>query len=330
MRRARLLLPVAVTAVLCWVLLREVDVTALGRLLTRVDRPLLGAFAVLGVLGLLVRTLRYGVLLGGRAPFLPLMLVTAARNFLVDLLPARVGSLSYVYLLNRRVGVPIEPVLSSFLLSFVYDLLAMALLIAVALTLEFGRFRGADTLALLLAVFAAGSVTAFALLGPSLDFAAGIVRRLGRPIALKAADLLARTAVEIVAAGGPARVSGILALSFLIRLLKFGAYWMLLLAVLHERGTTAADLPFWTVFLGIAGAELSATLPIHGIAGFGTYEAAWTIGFTQLGVDRETAILSGFATHLLSQAWDYSTGIVALGVVLGWRGPVDRVSGDAR
>ncbi|MGH7819173.1 MAG: lysylphosphatidylglycerol synthase domain-containing protein, partial [Candidatus Binatia bacterium] len=260
------------------------------------------------------------VLLRGRAPFLPLMLVTAARNFLVDLLPARVGSLSYVYLLTRRVGVPLEPVLSSFLLSFVYDLLAMALLLAVALSLEFGRFRGAATLAMLLVVFAAGSVIAFAFLAPALRLAARVLRRLRTAIARKAADVLSQTATETAAVGGPARISALLALSFVIRLLKFGAYWMLLLAVLHERGTTAADLPFWTVFLGIAGAELAATLPLHGIAGFGTYEAAWTIGFTQLGVDRDTAILSGFATHLISQAWDYSTGVVALGVVLGRRG----------
>jgi uncharacterized membrane protein YbhN (UPF0104 family) len=65
------------------------------------------------------------------------------------------------------------------------------------------------------------------------------------------------------------------------------------------------------VFLGVAGAELSATLPLHSLAGFGTYEAAWTLGFTQLGMSTEIAILSGFATHLLSQVHDYGLGLLA-------------------
>lgn len=108
----------------------------------------------------------------------------------------------------------------------------------------------------------------------------------------------------------------LIALSVLIRLLKFAAYWSLLLGVVREHGLTAADLPFWKVLLGIAGAELSATLPIHGIAGFGTYETAWALGFSRLGLSSRVAILSGFATHLLSQLYDYSVGLVALALAL--------------
>lgn len=313
---ARFALSALVTGALCGFLLREVDLGELTSLVRRAHRPLLAGFLVLSLAGLLARALRYRILLGGEIAFLPLLLVTAARNFLVDLLPARVGSLSYVYLLTRRLGARLEPVLSSFLLSFTYDLLAMALLIAVALLLELGRFEGAGTLAALLAIFAAGSVAAFVSLAPGLRLLGRAVERFSGPA--RAARIEA-TAAEIARAGGPGRIAAILGLSVAIRGIKFAAYWLLLLAVLHERGVESAALPFWRVFLGIAGAELSATLPVHGIAGFGTYETAWTLGFTRLGLDRETAILSGFATHLLSQVYDYSLGLVALAVMLAWR-----------
>ncbi len=118
--------------------------------------------------------------------------------------------------------------------------------------------------------------------------------------------------------GGPEKVFALIGLSVVIRLLKFAAYWSLLLGVVGEHDLGAKDLPFWSVFLGIAGAELSATLPIHGIAGFGTYETAWKLGFERLGVSPRVAILSGFATHLLSQVYDYSLGLVALGLALAW------------
>ncbi|MGH7804342.1 MAG: lysylphosphatidylglycerol synthase transmembrane domain-containing protein, partial [Candidatus Binatia bacterium] len=248
-------------------LLSGIDRGALVDLVRRVDRPLFAVFVALSFAGLFVRALRYSMLLRGRAGFWPVVGVTAARNFLVDLLPARIGSLSYVYLLTARVGVPLEPVLSSFVLSFVYDLLAMALLVGLALSLELGSFQGAGTLAVLLAIFAAASVAVFVSLAPAVRFAARVVERIPRLAGIR--PRLEATATEIEATGRGARALGLVAISFVIRILKFGAYWALLLAVLHERGFGTTELPFWRVFLGIAAAELSATLPIHGIAGFG-------------------------------------------------------------
>lgn len=61
-------------------------------------------------------------------------------------------------------------------------------------------------------------------------------------------------------------------------------------------------------------------LPISGLAAIGTWEAAWTLAFTRLGLDAEVAVISGFATHVLSQLHDYSLGIVAL-IVLMWPWP---------
>ncbi len=306
----------AVSGSLCFVLLRQVDPQELGRWLAAVDRPLFAGYLLLSLLGLLARSWRYRMLLGKWIGLPPLVLVTAARNFLVDLLPARVGSLSYVYLLTRRFGVPLEPVLSSFVLTFFYDLLAMTLLVGAALTMEFGRVEGGAALGAAAAVLGGGVVVVFLRLAPGLRFAAKLLRRFGRGAPI--AGRIDEVAHEVERSSEAGQTVRLLAISFLIRLLKFAAYWSLLLAVVREHSLTAAELPFWKVFLGIAGAELSATLPIHGLAGIGSYETAWAIGFSQLGVPPRVAILSGFATHLLSQLYDYSLGVVALLVALAW------------
>jgi len=306
----------AVTAALCALLFRRVDSRELADWLVRVDRGYFAGYVALSIVGLLARSARYYLLIGRWVGFAPLVLVTAARNFLVDLLPARIGSLSYVYLLTRRFQAPLGPVLSSFVLTFLYDLLAMTVLLAVALGLQFGRFEGAFVLAGATSVFAVLVVVAFFGLSPALRGSASGLERLPR-----AADLsrrLRQVAAEVDESGGVGATLTLLGISLVIRLLKFGAYWLLLLGVVREHDVTAAELPFWTVFLGIAGAELSATLPIHGIAGFGTYETAWTIGFRRLGLSSRVAILSGFATHLLSQLYDYSVGLVGLAAALAW------------
>ena len=144
---ARSLGSLAVTVALCILLFRRVDSGDLVDWLLRVDRRYFAGYVVLSIVGLLVRSARYYLLIGRWVGFVPLVLVTAARNFLVDLLPARIGSLSYVYLLTRRFEAPLGPVLSSFVLTFLYDLLAMTVLVGVALGLQFGRFEGAAALA---------------------------------------------------------------------------------------------------------------------------------------------------------------------------------------
>ena len=310
-----------VSVTLCLLLLRQIDPREILQWLTRVDRSLFAGYVLLSIAGLLARSWRYRMLVGEWVGLFPLVLVTAARNFLVDLLPARIGSLSYVYLLTRRFGVPLEPVLSSFVVTFFYDLFAMTLLVGAAVALEFGRFEGGVALGTVAAGLGVVVVLLFLRLAPALRLLAVRLRRVagGEAVAARFEQI----ALEVERSHARGLTLGLLGISFVIRLLKFAAYWSLLLGVLREHDLGAADLPFWRVFLGIAGAELSATLPIHGIAGFGTYETAWAIGFRELGVPSRVAILSGFATHLLSQIYDYSVGLTALALALVWSRPRD-------
>jgi uncharacterized membrane protein YbhN (UPF0104 family) len=314
----RPLASLGLTAALCFLLLKKVDVHELGDWLIRVDPRYYAGYVVLSVAGLLARALRYRMLLGPSVGFAPLVLVTAARNFLVDLLPARVGSLSYVYLLTRRFGAPLDPVLSSFVLTFLYDALAMTLLLGVALVLALGRLEASAALGAVSIVIAILVVVVFARLPACLRTAAARLRAGTRPWTRSAASRLDDVAREVERSGGAWRTVVLTAMSVVIRLLKFSAYWSLLLGVVREHGLDAVALPFWKVFLAIAGAELSATLPVHGIGGFGTYETAWALGFAELGLSSRVAILSGFATHLLSQVYDYSVGLVALAIALAW------------
>ncbi len=60
------------------------------------------AFLGLFATGVAARTTRFWVLLGRTLPFRAVLGITLVRNLLVDLLPARLGELSYVYLVTTR------------------------------------------------------------------------------------------------------------------------------------------------------------------------------------------------------------------------------------
>jgi len=291
-------------------LLRQIDPRELLTTLDRLYWPSVATYVALALAGLTARAYRYFLLLSGRVGLGSLMIVTLVRNLFVDLLPARIGSLAYVYVVTQRCGVPLRDGLASFLLAFVFDFLAIAPLLLLALAVVGSGITGWWVLLLLAGVVTVAALFAFYGLAPALDLVAAGCARTQR---LHAVATKARETVESLREIRRRRVLGkVFWVSIVVRLFKFSAYYTLLHAVLVSRGFTLATLNPFSVFLGVAGAELSATLPIHSLAGFGTYEAAWALGFTRLGFSKELAILSGFATHLLSQIHDYSLGLLAL------------------
>jgi hypothetical protein len=101
--------------------------------------------------------------------------------------------------------------------------------------------------------------------------------------------------------------------SFFVRIFKYGSLYFLLHSVLFHLNFKIKDLNFFKIFLGILGAEFSALLPVHGIAGIGTWESAWTLAFKWMGyLDPKVAIISGFGVHMTTQVFEYFLGIMGL------------------
>ncbi len=57
------------------------------------------------------------------------------------------------------------------------------------------------------------------------------------------------------------------------------------------------EIVFSSVVIGSTLAIMTNVLPINSIAGFGTIEAGWTVGYMMLGFDRNIAIFSAFLVH---------------------------------
>jgi uncharacterized membrane protein YbhN (UPF0104 family) len=294
----------------------DVDPRALGPLIARISVRGVAAFLLVSFAALVLRALRYWVLLERRAPLGTLALVTLVRNLFVDLFPARTGAAaSYLYLITVRLGLPVEAAIASFTLSIVLDTLALAPLLLIAALVV-----GAGPVPPLLLVggslvLLAGSVVALVLLPAGLRLAARVAAGLPAWLAAVGAPI-GRAAGEIQRLDGRRVLAPAVALSLLLRLTKYGAYYCLLQAILAGAGQ-AADLDFLRVFLSVAGAELAASLPLPTLASLGPYEAAGALGFAYwLGLPRDLAALSATAFHALSQLHDYGLGLLALLVIM--------------
>lgn len=87
-------------------LLSQVDLRQMREAVARMEVAPLLAFVALLLTGVVARALRFWVLLGRTVSLRLLLGIVMVRNLFVDLLPARLGELVYVYLLTRRGGRP--------------------------------------------------------------------------------------------------------------------------------------------------------------------------------------------------------------------------------
>ncbi|MDH4197175.1 MAG: flippase-like domain-containing protein [Candidatus Aminicenantes bacterium] len=321
-RLVYILISLALSVVLLALLFTQLETGDLARVLRSLFLPALFAYMAASLAGTLLRTWRYRLLFGrGLVRWPHLLLATFVRNSFVDLLPARAGSLSFIYILNSRLSVPFETVTSVFVVSFVYDFLTLGPFVAAAVLLA---GLGSERLngGVLIALAVIFSLAWLAVLR-WLPEAAGLVLRLVRA-ALRAVKRSEGKAARLIEEKFQATVEGLKAVrarkidlilfaqSLIIRLAKYVSIYFLLAALLRDSGFDLGGLGFWAMILGMTGAEMTSALPVKGLAGFGTWETAWALTFTLMGIDSRLAVVSGLGVHLLTNLFEYALGIASL------------------
>jgi uncharacterized membrane protein YbhN (UPF0104 family) len=264
------------------------------------------------------RVWRYQLLLGAsgyHVGSVPLFLVTLVRNLFSDLLPARLGTLVYIYLIRSRLNIPLAPAMSSFAYSFIFDIISLSLLLLPA-TLVAG-FGGRSSYVLWAGgVVLAGLSIVILLVLPWLSHRVAeillSIKRIPETWRDRIYLELKNTEKHLLLARQQGMYWRILALSLGVRCCKYLSLYVLLLGLVVPLGYQVLDFPLEKVFLGLCSAELASSLPVSGIAGFGAYEGAWALVFQLLGYEERIAVLTSISHHLFTQVYGYGLGGVAL------------------
>jgi len=225
-----------------------------------------------------------------KAAFSTTVKLMLQHNLANNLLPMRSGEVAFPLLMSRYFNIPLSRSMPALLWFRVFDLhtlgllglwaigshwlepLALGLLAAVWLLIPMGLYLANHWLLERLAAARQGRLTSL------------IVKLLkGAPANL---NLLMRTWIWTL-------------LNWLVKLAAFA--WLLALFA----GVGAAP-----ALLGVIGGELTSVLPLHGIAGAGTYEAGIVAALLPFGVDTETAVSAAVNVHL------FLLGVTLLGGAL--------------
>jgi len=311
-----------VTLILVAVLMSGIKFRDLAETLRRIYLPALFAFVAVSLLSAWLRAWRYKWLLGpGAISWGEMFLATFIRNSFEDLLPARIGSLSYIVVLTKRLSIPFESATSTFVVAFILDFLTLSPFLAGALFGIGFSLAGLPTGTLMLAAAVYFLIVCLLLwkIVPVTRFLVRFYRALlaaigaeHKPKALASVEKLQETVEQLRDIQSRKIFGRLFVLSLFIRLGKYLSLYVLLFAILHSRGFGFKSLSFSKTILGVTGAELTSVLPVKGLADFGTWESAWTVAFGLMGFDRQIAILSGIGIHLITNLWEYALGILSI------------------
>ncbi len=247
--------------------------------------------------------------------FIALFLVTLVRNFFSDLLPARIGTLVYIYIVNKRLNVPLSAATSSFAICFLFDIIAVSLLGVFTSLCYFSNSR-TFILATIAGLFLL--LCTFLILYFLPRFLVECGKLIGRSGFLREPrrDTLKNSIEEIGTEINMTKQSGVygkvFALSLLVRFFKYVSLYMLFIGLISGLGESVKMFPLFKVVTGMIAAELSASLPISGIAGFGAYEGTWAFVFQLLGYSEKLSVVTSVSHHLITQVYGYGLGSLAV------------------
>ncbi len=290
-------IPLIITAVLIAILISQIKV---GDILTAITsaspRWILLGFA-LYALSYFLRALRFNILLNGKVDIRGLFAIVSVHNMMNNLLPARTGELSYIYLLKKTKGVQSGEGIATLMAARTLDLIAVSMIFLISIFF----IEGFATSRMILAPIAL-ILLAILILFLSIYYGkktASLIRaqtlRIGisesRPIAFLLTKI-DEAAKSFRAINSNKLIFQVLVVTILVWILQFSVVYTLIVGM-------GISLNLLEVVVGTTFAMLTVILPISSLAGFGTAEGAWTIAVMSMGISKEVAIISGFGFHIL-------------------------------
>lgn len=313
----RLLVSGIITVGLIYLLLQQIDPEAIIHALSSINPVWALAGLIFYIMNNLLRAVRFMILLPSHPNQIVRMLaVVSGLSLMNQILPARTGELSFIYLASRGEGFDTGESAAALLLARTFDLLTISFLFIVMALANLDHLP-ADTAIYIYIMASVMSIGGLALVslprvgGTLLSTMTQIFQRLGTS-QTRLCQRLALIAEQMVgnfaAAHSLSTYSLMSVSSILVWLLNFGIMYAFV------RGL-GIDLSYPHLIIGATFANLTNVLPISGIGNFGTLEAGWMAGFMLLGFDHQTAITTGFTTHILAFLCALITGLWGLALL---------------
>ncbi|MCG2790754.1 MAG: flippase-like domain-containing protein [Actinomycetia bacterium] len=312
-------------AFLVYYLLSHIDIEDIKNAFINIYKPSLITALLLFLLSDYFRAYRSNILIGSdRIGMGDMFLVAQIRNAFNMVLPARTGELSYIYVLTRRFGFPLEIGVSTLIVVLIFDLIIVFSLIIISIIIVGINTYAVSSVSMIIiaSVFFIIFLLVLFYLSKIIRFLLFVFEKILRKLRISEKKVIYRIYNKIIDINENIKTIQkrriywkVYLSSIVIRVLKFTAYYLIIYAVMKPMGYSFTDLSYWVILLATVAAEISAALPTHALAGFGTYEGAFALAFVLLGFSKEIAIVVGFSYHIIVLLFTVILGIISMIII---------------
>lgn len=300
-----------ITIFLLVLLFNQINLEDVTTILTTINPVYLVIGFIIYLCSYIMRALRFFRLLNKQVHIKCLFPIVCLHNMLINLLPARTGEFSYIYLLKKISKRPAAEGFATLIIARIFDFI-----IIVVFFISISFFMNEINPELLdVVVFAAAFLfLIISFLFFLLMFGFKFLNLINiffsfikiekywviQSINKKSAEII-KYFEDFKSLSTKEHVS-IIAISLGIWLLTYALMYSLSIAM-------NIQLNWIQILFASSFSIFSTILPIQGIAGFGTVEMGWAIGFIAVGLSKEMAISTGFGFHIIILIYNLILGM---------------------
>lgn len=296
----KVILSIIVTIVLLYILLSTITWGDISKLFNTVSAGWIFALWCVYFIYLQLIRLRFSVLTHSKKIGVwDLFSIVSIHNFYNRLLPLKTGEISYVYMLKRQHGLPAAEGTATLIIARIFDYVTVSFLFVISSLLLINKTPPyVTTVTIIISILLLVSVAfLFSIAAIGLRMV-GLLEKIFARVGLSrfsVTSLFLNKTRELVDSFQTISQVNTYRDTFLLSSLIWGCMFFMLYWLLKGMGLHVGVLE---VVIGSTFCIFTNILPLHGIAGLGTYETGWTIGYLMVGVSKEAAISSAFITHL--------------------------------
>lgn len=299
------LFSITISVLLLYFLLSKINLQEIIKVFSQTNIFYLIIGGVLYLLMMIFRSLRFRTLLNNKLKATELLPIVLFQSFLSNILPFRVGELSYVILLKKK-KYNISKGLSSLLIARIFDFGVLISILIISILLS-KNLPSKDIFNNMIPIlFIALSIIVIAIICMIFlhDFILKIMQNLLKKLPkIKLLDKFNEFIISF---------KNYKSKRMLLKTLYYAIviYFFGIISNYYFIKSLGFELPLNILIITITFSVLSSVLPINGFASLGTMEGIWVIilGYFNYGV--QTAILISFSLHIILLLFSVLFGVI--------------------
>ena len=309
--KQRFIISIIVTLLIILLLFKWIDIGDLAKAVKNLSLPSMIIAIVAYLFIYFFRALRFKVLLKNKLKLRELFDIVCIHNLFNQLIPMRVGEISYVYMIKKSKKASTKDAIMSLLIARLYDLittvlsLLMSFLFIAKIPESVLKSTWVIVFLVLLLILFIFIIIKQKIRVQNIIFKIVIFLKTKKLLPGAIANKLTKKKDIFGFKISKTDNLFITLYSVLIWAADYLFFWMVFRQIIP-------GISFWVIVVGGSLLNFGTLLLMQGVAGFGTTEGIWSVALISLGINETLAISSSFIIHIIQVSLFVTFGIYGI------------------